>query len=534
MQTVLVVDDEPKIVQLARDYLEHAGFAVLTAGDGAVRAARGADPPARPRRPRPRAARRSTASRSCGRSAPPAPTPIVVLTARDTELDTLLGLELGADDYMTKPFSPRELVARVRAVLRRGAGARPSRATGSTPATSSLDVPRLRATVAGRPVDLTATEFAILAAMAREPGRVFTRAQLLDAVHGVAFESYERAIDAHVKNIRRKLEPDPSRPQLPADRVRRRLSRRRVDRRRGGLTCSRVAGRPGGPRTSRGPRRAGPPSDGPGGHRGGRHSGGMRRGFGCFMAVMSTLVVSVGVLVLWLLASLLGLGCRGPARGPRSSGGLVVLVAGLIALVIGIRLARGVGRPLSELVDAAGRIEAADYSVRVPEPERGRGDLRGLGRAFNSMAARLESEDATRRRLLADVSHELRTPLAVIQGNLEALLDGVYPADEAHLGPILDETKVLERLIDDLRTLSLAESGALPLHREPTDIAAMLEDVATSHRTRPEATGATIEVVVDAEPPLPQLDVDPVRIRQVVSNLVENSLRHARWRARSG
>jgi DNA-binding response OmpR family regulator len=141
-----------------------------------------------------------------------ASTPIVVLTARDTELDTLLGLELGADDYMTKPFSPRELVARVRAVLRRGVRAAEPRERIEA-GDLVLDLPRLRVTVAGRAVELTATEFAILAAMAREPGRVFTRSQLLDAVHGVAFEAYERAIDAHVKNIRRKLEPDPSRPR---------------------------------------------------------------------------------------------------------------------------------------------------------------------------------------------------------------------------------------------------------------------------------------------------------------------------------
>jgi two-component system, OmpR family, sensor histidine kinase BaeS len=259
----------------------------------------------------------------------------------------------------------------------------------------------------------------------------------------------------------------------------------------------------------------------------GRHSGGMRRGFGCFVAVLSTLVVSVGLLVLWLLSNLLGLGTEGPFSDLARAAALVVLVAGLIAVIGGIRLVRSVGGPLSELVDAAHRIEMADYSVRVRERDRGPRDLRSLGRAFNSMAARLEAEDATRRRLLADVSHELRTPLAVIQGNLEALVDGVYPADEAHLAPIIDETRVLARLIDDLRTLSLAESGALPLHREPTDLAVLLEDVATSHRTRPEAAGATIAVAVPREPPLPQLDIDPVRIRQVVSNLVENSLRHA-------
>jgi DNA-binding response OmpR family regulator len=211
MQTILVVDDEPKIVQLARDYLEHAGFAVLTAGDGtaAVQAVRTRHPDlvvldlGLPGIDGLEVMRqvRSTAS-----------TPIVLLTARDTELDKLLGLELGADDYVTKPFSPRELVARVRAVLRRSDRAA-APADHIAVGDLELDVPRLRTTVAGRSIDLTATEFAILATMARDPGRVFTRSHLLDAVHGVAFEAYERAIDAHVKNIRRKLEPDPGRPR---------------------------------------------------------------------------------------------------------------------------------------------------------------------------------------------------------------------------------------------------------------------------------------------------------------------------------
>jgi len=212
MSTVLVVDDEPKIVQLARDYLEHAGFAVLTAGDGpsALQAARVRQPDlivldlGLPGLDGLEVMRSIRAS---------GPTPIVVLTARDTELDKLLGLELGADDYVTKPFSPRELVARVRAVLRRSErslGPREHIEVGEL----VLDVPRLRTTVGARAVELTATEFQILATMAREPGRIFTRSQLLDAVHGVAFESYERAIDAHIKNIRRKLEPDPARPRI--------------------------------------------------------------------------------------------------------------------------------------------------------------------------------------------------------------------------------------------------------------------------------------------------------------------------------
>jgi signal transduction histidine kinase len=259
----------------------------------------------------------------------------------------------------------------------------------------------------------------------------------------------------------------------------------------------------------------------------GMRTGGVRRGIGCLIVLMATLIVSIGVLVLWILGSLLGFVTnQGLLADLARPAGFVLLIVGGVALMIGVRIARSVGRPLSELVDAAGRIEAADYSVRVTEPPEGRGgrgELRGLTRAFNAMAARLEAEDATRRRLLADVSHELRTPLAVIQGNLEALLDGVYPPDAAHIGPILEETRVLERLVDDLRTLSLAESGALPLHREQIDPAVLLEDVAAAHRARADATNVTIRV--DAPSGLPPVDLDPMRMRQVISNLVDNAIR---------
>jgi DNA-binding response OmpR family regulator len=214
MKTILVVDDEPKIADLARDYLEHAGFAVRTAADGeaALTAVRRDRPdlvvldlglPGLDGLDVTRAIRRDSNL------------PVIMLTARDDELDKLLGLELGADDYLTKPFSPRELVARVRAVLRRvDAAAAPDAVALIRAGDLTLDLPRMRADLAGRAIDLTPTEFALLAAMARQPGRIFTRSQLLDAVHGVAFESYERAIDTHIKNIRRKLEPDPRRPAL--------------------------------------------------------------------------------------------------------------------------------------------------------------------------------------------------------------------------------------------------------------------------------------------------------------------------------
>jgi DNA-binding response OmpR family regulator len=138
--------------------------------------------------------------------------PIIVVTARGEESDRIVGLELGADDYVVKPFSPKELVARVRAVFRRTEERQDEPATIRV-ADIAIDLPRMRVTVDGRPVDLTATEFQLLHALAREPGRVFTRSQLLDALHGVAFEAYERAIDAHIKNLRRKIEPTPGAPR---------------------------------------------------------------------------------------------------------------------------------------------------------------------------------------------------------------------------------------------------------------------------------------------------------------------------------
>ena len=212
MKTILVVDDEPKIAALARDYLEHAGFAVVTAADG--RSALDAVGRARPDLvvldlglPE---VDGLDVTRSIRRDSS---LPIVMLTARDDEIDKLLGLELGADDYLTKPFSPRELVARVKAVLRRVDAGRTEATEVIRAGDVTLDVPRMRVEVAGRPVELTPTEFQLLATMAAQPGRIFTRSQLLDAVHGVAFESYERAIDTHIKNIRRKLEPDPREPR---------------------------------------------------------------------------------------------------------------------------------------------------------------------------------------------------------------------------------------------------------------------------------------------------------------------------------
>jgi DNA-binding response OmpR family regulator len=211
MTTVLVVEDEIEIARVVRDYLRNAGFEVIVVGDGgsAVASVRSSKPdllvldlglPGGDGLDVAREIRRWST------------TPIVMLTARGDETDRIVGLELGADDYVVKPFSPKELVARVRAVLRRTRTA--ERGDEVLRAGDvEIDTGKMRVSVAGAEVELTPTEFQLLATLVREPGRVFTRSQLLDAVHGVAIESYERAIDAHVKNIRRKIEPTPGSPR---------------------------------------------------------------------------------------------------------------------------------------------------------------------------------------------------------------------------------------------------------------------------------------------------------------------------------
>ncbi|MEI7470312.1 MAG: response regulator transcription factor [Chloroflexota bacterium] len=216
MKSILVVEDEAKIAQIARDYLEHAGYTVTVAYDGtsALEIVRRQAPdlmildlglPGMDGLDVTRALRGTDAAKGYD-------IPIIMLTARGDESDKLVGLALGADDYMVKPFSPKELVARVRAVLRRSEA--PAPATNDIRVGDLIiDIPRMKVSVAGVLLDLTHTEFELLATMARQPGRIFTRAQLLDAARGVSFESYERAIDAHIKNLRRKLEPNPNEPR---------------------------------------------------------------------------------------------------------------------------------------------------------------------------------------------------------------------------------------------------------------------------------------------------------------------------------
>ena len=200
---------------------------------------------------------------------------------------------------------------------------------------------------------------------------------------------------------------------------------------------------------------------------------------------------------------------------------IFLLIVLAVVFVVGGRALRRTAAPIGDVMEAADRVAAGDYAVRV-EP-RGSGEVSRLVASFNEMTARLQANEAQRRSLLADVAHELRTPLVVIRGNVEGMLDGVYPRDDEHLRPILDETTVMSRLLDDLRTLSMAEAGALRLHREPTDAAALVDDVVATFTPRAAAAGIAL---VGSVAPLPELEIDPVRVREVIENLVVNSIRH--------
>ena len=250
-----------------------------------------------------------------------------------------------------------------------------------------------------------------------------------------------------------------------------------------------------------------------------------RRRFLVAVAVLLALLLGLGVLV--------GLGVRRAGEGPpryrdrgRAGPGVLLGLAAVVALVGGlatVRAYRRIGGPVGDLLAASERLASGDYTARVhPDGPR---ELRSLAATFNTMAGRLAAADEQRRRFLADVTHELRTPLAVLQGGVEAQLDGIHPRDDHHLTSLLEETQLLARLVEDLHTLALADAGRLSLHRERTHPSALVDDAVES--LGPLAARAGVTVTSSVAPDLPGLDVDPTRIRQVLANLLANALRHA-------
>jgi two-component system OmpR family sensor kinase/two-component system sensor histidine kinase BaeS len=236
------------------------------------------------------------------------------------------------------------------------------------------------------------------------------------------------------------------------------------------------------------------------------------------------LVWTAGAYVVFSLVSwLIGAGPP-PLESGRFAwfGRAVPLLLIVFIFVLTLRALRRVAMPVAEMVEAAGRVAEGDYSARVAE--KGSPEGRVLAAAFNKMTQRLRTNDEQRRVLLAEISHELKTPLTVIQGNLEGLLDDVYPRDNAHLEIILDETRVLARLIDDLRTLALAESGSLNLQKQPTDLALLVGEAVALFR--PQADRAGIDLTAECAPDLPPIAIDGTRLREVMANLLANALRY--------
>ncbi len=244
---------------------------------------------------------------------------------------------------------------------------------------------------------------------------------------------------------------------------------------------------------------------------------------GALFALLVLFTVGGITLLLWLAAAALGsTGASHVAMVALRAVGLGTVFLAAAGLFMAGRAMRRLAFPVGDVMEAAGQLAEGNYSVRVME--RGPREVRALASVFNQMAARLQAHEEQRRNLLAEIAHELRTPLAVIQGNLEGILDGIYPRDDAHLTPILDETRIAATLIEDLRTLALAETGALKLQREPTDLGALILETVASFRAQADA--ASVTVTAEVPPNLPILEVDPSRIRQVLANLILNALQH--------
>jgi two-component system sensor histidine kinase BaeS len=231
------------------------------------------------------------------------------------------------------------------------------------------------------------------------------------------------------------------------------------------------------------------------------------------------LTAMVGTIGVWLAANAVGLISASP---PLRLASIVVIALGIVTMIGAGRIFRRMATRFGDLVEAASRIEAGDYSVRLAE--RGPGEMGSVTRAFNAMSARLEATDTRRRSFLADVTHELRTPLSIIRGQAEAISDGVYPADPAHVAPILEATTTLERLVEDLGTLALSEMGSLVLAREPIDLAVLVNTTLASFAGSAEAAGVTMaaDVSADVAPVL----ADPARLSGVLRNLLANAIRY--------
>jgi len=265
-----------------------------------------------------------------------------------------------------------------------------------------------------------------------------------------------------------------------------------------------------------------PPSDRRSWRRIGRHNPFFRR-LGCIFVVFNFFGFIIFASILGLVLSSFGIiHISAPQFQWYLPFVVFLIVFGIGVAAFATRNLRRVSRPLDELVEASNKVAEGDFSARVDV--NGPSEVRTLLHGFNSMAERLQINDQQRRNMLADISHELRSPITIMQGNLEGMLDGVYSADKERLKSLYDETQVLSRLVDDLRTLALAESGSLQLKREPTDLGFLIRDVISAFESQTRTKNIKVSLVLDT---VDEVEIDPQRIREVLSNLVGNALRYA-------
>ncbi|HYM51456.1 MAG TPA: HAMP domain-containing sensor histidine kinase [Candidatus Limnocylindrales bacterium] len=239
-------------------------------------------------------------------------------------------------------------------------------------------------------------------------------------------------------------------------------------------------------------------------------------GYGLALFLLLAAVVTAGIL---LVATASGIITAPPVYRVMALAALLLVA---LAVLRGGRRFRRLAIDVSSVIDAASRIEAGEYGVQIAE--RGPRELRTLARSFNAMSARLAAQDRQRRAFVADLTHELRTPLAIIRGQAEAIGDGLYPGDPAHVAPILDATHSLETLVEALGTMTLADAGSLMLHREPVEVGVLVASTISAFATAADAAGVHLQADVAAD--VPALDADPARIRAVLGNLLSNAIRY--------
>ncbi len=423
--TVLVVDDEPIVRDVIVRYLQRDGFETLEAGDGdrARELIETADPtlvvldvmiPG------------TDGLELCRWIRSRSDLPVIMLTARGEESDRIVGLELGADDYVTKPFSPRELAARVRTVLRRtnGSAARAERLEFGEVV---LDGASREVTRAGEPVTLTAREFDLLWFLASNPRRVFSRSHIMDSVWGHSPALDTGTVTVHIRRLREKLEADPAQPDTPPDRVGRRLQARSVI-----LLALIVA------------------------------AASLAIGVAVAYALRAAPTVRLqlaGLALVSVCVPLVAVLASGWVMFHMGADRKVLAVAAgsaTAAVGAGLLLSRWISQSIRRVGDASARLAAGDLSARAPVG--GANEIAGLAASFNTMAASIEQLFDARRELVAWASHDLRTPLASMQAMIEAIEDGLATAED-YLPILRDQVRTLTVLVDDLFELARIDAG---------------------------------------------------------------------------